>query len=153
MLTQIVLGAALVGLTAIVQAIFMLGGFRALQALRTHERRFSHRHATLIIVLFVLFMFIAMVCEVLVWAIAYEWVGAVQRFDDALYVSVGSFTTIGFADVPIAREWRLLVALEGMDGMIMFGWATALVIAAIQHFAVWPRVRPKGAAAITYTDQ
>jgi hypothetical protein len=25
--------------------------------------------------------------------------------------------------------------------MIIFGWATALVIAAIQHFDVWPELR------------
>lgn len=138
MLNQIAIGALLVGLTSIVQAVFMIGGFRALQALRTHERSFGHHHASLIIVLFVLFMFLAMIVDVALWAWTYRWLDAVRDAEAALYVSLGSFTTIGFADVHIAPEWRLLVAVEGVNGMIIFGWATALVIAAIQHFDVWP---------------
>jgi hypothetical protein len=143
MLNEIIVGAALVAITAIVQAVFMLSGFRALQALRTHERRFSHHHATLIIVLFVLFMFLAMVVEMSIWAAVYYGVGAIEGFEDALYISVGSFTTIGYGDVAVAPEWRLLVAFEGANGMIIFGWATALVIAAVQHFDVWPQGRQR----------
>jgi hypothetical protein len=143
MFDQIIIGAALVGITSVVQAAFMLSGFRALQALRTHERRFSHHHATLIIVLFVLFMFLAMIVEVVIWAAVYRWIGAIGSFSDALYISTGSFTTIGIGhgEVAIAPRWRLLVAFEGVNGMIIFGWATALVIAAIQHFDVWPELR------------
>ena len=138
MLTQIAVGALLVCVTALVQAAFMLIGFRALQALRTRERSFSQHHATLIIMLFVLFMFFAMIVEVAIWAATYRWLEAVPEIEDALYVSLGSFTTIGFADVQIAEQWRVLVAIEGVNGMIIFGWATGLVIAAIQHFDVWP---------------
>jgi hypothetical protein len=138
MLTQIAVCAVLVALTAIIQAVFMLSGFRGLQSLRTHERHFSHHHATLIITLFVLYMFLAMVVEMFIWAGVYYGVGAIADFEDALYISIGSFTTIGHADVPIAPEWRLLIAFEGANGMIIFGWATALVIGAIRHFDVWP---------------
>jgi hypothetical protein len=138
MLTQLLIGAALVGVTSIVQAAFMLVGFRALQALRTRERTFSHQHATLIIVLFVLHMFVAMIVDVAIWAAMYRWLDTVSTTEAALYVSLGSFTTIGYADVQVAEHWRLLVAVEGVNGMIIFGWATALVIAAIQHFDVWP---------------
>jgi ion channel len=142
MFDQIIIGAALVGITSVVQAAFMLSGFRALQALRTHERRFTHHHATLIIVLFVLYMFVAMVVEVVIWAAVYRWIGAIGSFSDALYISTGSFTTIGHTgEVAIAPRWRLLVAFEGVNGMIIFGWATALVVAAIQHFDVWPELR------------
>jgi hypothetical protein len=141
MLTQIVVGAFLVFLTSLIQAAFMLSGFRALQALRTHERSFSHHHATLVIVLFVLYMFLAMIVEAAIWAATYRWLGAVRDTEAALYVSLGSFTTIGFTDLHIAEQWRLLVAIEGVNGMIIFGWATALIVAAIQHFDVWPHAR------------
>ncbi|HEY0337989.1 MAG TPA: ion channel [Burkholderiales bacterium] len=142
MFDQLIIGAALVGITSVVQAAFMLSGFRALQALRAHERRFSHQHATLIIVIFVLYMFVAMIVEVVIWAAVLRWVGATRTFSDALYISTGSFTTIGHTgEVAIALRWRLLVAFEGVNGMIIFGWATALVVAAIQHFDVWPQLR------------
>ena len=138
MLDQIFVGAALVGVSAIVQAVFMFGGFHALQAMRVHERQFARHHATAIIMLFVMFMFMAIIVEVWIWAAAYYWLGAIGTFSDALYVSTDSFTTIGQNTVPVASDWRLLVAFEGGAGMIIFGWATALLIAAIQHFDVWP---------------
>ena len=137
MLTQILVGAALVGITAIVQAGFMLAGLRLLQSLRTHERNFSHHHATLIIVTFVVSMFFAMVIDMAIWASVYRAVDAVGTFEEALFVSAGSFTTIGYGDVLIDKNWRLLVGIEGANGMIIFGWATALVVAAIQHFYDW----------------
>ena len=141
MLTQIALGIALVGVTAFVQALVMLSGFRALEALRVRERDFSTHHATFIIILFVLFIFLAMFVETMIWAWAFLHVEAVSNFETALFVSIGSFTTIGYHDGQVVADWRLLVVFEGMCGMLIFGWATALVIAAIQHFDVWPAPR------------
>jgi nucleoside recognition membrane protein YjiH len=92
-------------------------------------------------VVFVLFMFLAMIVQVVIWAAVYRWVGAMSSFSDALYISTASFTTIGHSEVAIPQDWRLLVVFEGINGMIIFGWATALVIAAIQHFDVWPELR------------
>jgi hypothetical protein len=149
MLTQIAVGGVLVFVTAIVQAAFMLSGFRRLHALRTHERSFSRHHATLVIVLFVLYMFLAMIVEAAIWAATYRWLGAVTDTEAAIYVSLGSFTTIGFTDVQVTQQWRLLVAIEGVNGMIIFGWATALIIAAIQHFDVWPHARTAPSKALS----
>ena len=137
MVVQIIVGAVLVGVTAIVQAAFMLATLRMLQALRTHEREFSHHHATFIIVMFVVAMFLAMVIDMAIWASVYRAVDAVATFEEALFVSAGSFTTIGYGDVLIETSWRLLVGIEGANGMIIFGWATALIVAAIQHFYDW----------------
>ena len=140
MLNQMILAAVLMAITAIVQAVFMLTGFRGFQALKARKRSFSHHHATFLVVVFVMHMFAAMMFEIVIWAAVYQWSGAIGGFSDALYVSASSFTTIGYGNVDIAREWRLLVALEGATGMIVFGWATALIIAAIQHFELWPEL-------------
>lgn len=137
MLNQILIGAALLGATAVVQAVFMLAGLRALEKLRTSERDFEHHHATLIIVSFVLFMFLAVVIDVWLWAAVYYFLGAITTIEEALYFSTASFTTIGYGDVVLGREWRLLSSFEGANGMIIFGWITALVIAAVQRFYSW----------------
>lgn len=137
LLHQIILGAGLVGTTVVIQAGFMLIGLSGMEKLRTHERTFAHHHATLIIVLFVLFMFLAVIADVWVWAAVYMIIGAIPTFEEALYFSTVSFTTIGYGDVVLGREWRLLAAFEGANGMIIFGWTTALVIAVIQRFYNW----------------
>lgn len=137
LLHQIVLGAGLVGLTVVVQAGFMLVGLRGMEKLRTHERTFTHQHATLIIVLFVLFMFLAVIVDVWLWAAVYMIIDAIPALEDALYFSTVSFTTIGYGDIVLGKEWRLLASFEGANGMIIFGWTTALVIAVIQRFYNW----------------
>jgi hypothetical protein len=138
-LTQIGVGLALVGATALIQALVMLSGFGALGVLRAPERGFGRHHTTIIVIVFVLYMFVAMAVEMAVWAWAFLRVEAVPDFETALFVSIGSFTTIGYRDAQVAPGWRLLVHLEGACGMLIFGWATALVIAAIQHLHVWPQ--------------
>ena len=137
LLHQIVIGAGLVGLTVIIQAMFMLVGLRGIETLRTHERKFTHQHATLIIVLFVLFMFFAVVMDVWLWAAVYLTIGAVASFEESLYFSTTTFTTLGYGDVVLGREWRLLASFEAANGLIIFGWMTALVIAVIQRFYNW----------------
>jgi hypothetical protein len=39
--------------------------------------------------------------------------------------------------VVLGREWRLLASFEAANGLIIFGWMTALVIAVIQRFYNW----------------
>lgn len=134
---QIVLGAGLVGLTVIIQAAFMLAGLRGIENLRTHERKFTHQHATLIIVLFVLFMFVAVIIDVWIWAAVYLATGAMASLEEALYFSTTNFTTLGYGDVVLGKDWRLLASFEAANGLIIFGWMTALVIAVIQRFYNW----------------
>jgi hypothetical protein len=148
MLVQLLVGLALVGASAIVQAFFMMSGFTGLQALRPPHRDLSPRRATVLIVLFVLYMFLAMLVQIGIWAAAYVWLGALSTFEEALYVSSGSFTTIGYGADPLPFEWRLLVGIEGANGMLVLGWAAAIVVAAIQHLHVWPEPRkPRGDAS------
>lgn len=136
-LHQIALGAGLVGATVVVQAAFMLLGLRVMEGLRTHERKFTHRHATLIIVLFVLVMFLAVVIDVWLWAAVYMTVGAISTLEEALYFSTTNFTTLGYGDVVLGKDWRLLASFEAANGLIIFGWIAALVVAVIQRFYRW----------------
>ncbi len=81
----------------------------------------------------VILMFVASVLEVLVWAITYLSLNAIQDFELALYFSMVTFTTLGYGDVVLAEDWRLLGSFEAANGIIMFGWTTAIVIAAVQR--------------------
>jgi len=72
--------------------------------------------------------------EIWGWALAYVWLGAVAQFGDALYLSTAMFSTIGYGETPIVPAWRLITALEGINGFLMIGWSTAyLVAAATRH--------------------
>ena len=44
-----------------------------------------------------------------------------------------TLTTLGYGDIVLTEQWRLLAAIEAANGIIMFGWSTALVIAVVQR--------------------
>ena len=81
----------------------------------------------------VLLMSLAGYLESMLWAGFYWGVGALAEFREALYFSLVTFTTLGYGDVTLDDEWRLLAAFEAANGIIMFGWTTAIIVAAVQR--------------------
>ncbi len=82
----------------------------------------------------VLIMVGASLIESLFWAITYIFLGAIEYFEEALYFSIVTFTTLGYGDVTLSETYRLLASLEAANGIIIFGWSTAIIIAAVQRF-------------------
>lgn len=66
--------------------------------------------------------------EIWSFAFLYDYVGALCNFREALYFSTISYATIGYSDAPIAEEWRMVAALEGILGVILLGWSTAFFV-------------------------
>ena len=89
---------------------------------------------SLVVGLLVLIMFLATLVEAGVWAVTYLGIGAVSEFEKALYFSTVTYTTLGYGDVVLNERWRLLSAVQAANGIIMFGWTTALIIVAIRRF-------------------
>lgn len=88
----------------------------------------------LLISIIVIIMWFASFIEAVAWASTYLYLGAIQGFEEALYFSIVSFTTLGYGDVLLADEFRLLGSLEAANGIIIFGWSTAIIMAVVQKF-------------------
>jgi hypothetical protein len=71
--------------------------------------------------------------EIWLYAVAYIAIGALPDLETALYFSTTSFTTIGYGDVVLDRQWRLFGAIEGANGLLLFGWSTASLFAVISR--------------------
>jgi len=74
--------------------------------------------------------------EASAWALLYVYVGASPDFSDAMLYSLGAITSYGHAPELLAPEWRLVGAIEAVNGLILFGLTTAFFFAAIQN--AWP---------------
>ena len=71
--------------------------------------------------------------EVLVWALAYAIVDAVPVGADLVYFALVNYTTLGYGDItPIAR-WRLLGPMTAMNGVLLFGWSTAVIFQVLRR--------------------
>lgn len=66
--------------------------------------------------------------EVWLFAFLYDYLRALPTFQDALYFSTISYSTIGYNDASIAEDWRMIAALEGKLGVILLGWSTAFLV-------------------------
>lgn len=63
--------------------------------------------------------------EIWLFALAYTALGAIPQFEPALYFSTISYSTVGYNDLHIAAQWRLLGAFESLLGIFLLGWSTA----------------------------
>ncbi len=82
---------------------------------------------------------IVMVClhliEILLWALAYVLVagGELASFEAAVYFSAVTFTTLGYGDITLSSDWRLLSGFEAINGIVLVGWTTAFLFAVLQR--------------------
>ena len=81
----------------------------------------------------ILVMFVLALLEALTWASVYLVLGALKGMEQALYFSLVTFTTLGYGEIVLDERWRLLASFEAANGIIMFGWSTAIVIAVVQR--------------------
>ena len=80
--------------------------------------------------------------EMAVWAAAYTVAGVFPDFETSLYYSLKSYTTVGYGDVLPAPTWRLLGPIEAAVGILMLGWSTSIIVAAVQR--IYNNSRPPG---------
>ena len=59
------------------------------------------------------------------WPLLYPVFDAVRNLEEAAYFFMETFTTLGYGH-------RLLSTFEAANGLLMFGWPTALVLAAVR---------------------
>jgi voltage-gated potassium channel len=69
--------------------------------------------------------------ESIVWALFLVLVGALPDLETAAYFSLTSYTTVGYGDVTLPERWRLLGPIEAAVGILMLGWSTGILVAAI----------------------
>ena len=87
-----------------------------------HMRLFVHLSSALGI------LFLGIVVQMAAWAAAWRMLGEFSGFEEALYFSGVTFTSLGYGDIVIRSENRILAPLEATTGLIMFAVLTAVFI-------------------------
>jgi hypothetical protein len=75
----------------------------------------------------VLVLMLAHTCEIAVWSLSYVVVGAAPEGSDILYFAFVNYTTLGYGDVTPVKAWQLVGPMAAMNGILMFGWSTAVL--------------------------
>jgi hypothetical protein len=65
--------------------------------------------------------------EVAMWALGYLIFDAAPENTDVMYFAFVNYTTLGYGDVLPVQPWRLLGPITAMNGVLLFGWSTAVI--------------------------
>ena len=132
MLLDILITIFIVTVTVVIHTFGMMIAIRIIRKQSASQLTFQ-RSRSVQLVGVVLVMFFISIVEVLLWAATYLWVNIIESFEEAFYFSMVTFTTLGYGDIVLKGTWRLLASFEAAIGIIMFGWTTAIVFAAVQN--------------------
>ena len=141
MLRQLLVGAAVsvcnIAIHGLVMATVVEMSSRIAGA--KHTVRQSQRLTTLMIatasIATVPVLMAAHFSEVMVWSLAYAIVGATPAGADPVYFAFVNYTTLGYGDVIPVERWRLLGPTTAMNGVLLFGWSTAVIFEVLRRTA------------------
>jgi len=137
MFLELVLATVMVCLTVAIHG----AGLHALaKLLRLEAREEAHEHINALslrgfsaTLLAILGLFALHGIEIWLYAFLYLGLGAVGGLRDAVYFSTITYGAIGYSDAVMAERWRLVSAIEGINGIILIGWSTAFFMTVVSR--------------------
>ena len=139
MLRQVLVGAA-VSLCNIAIHAFLMAA--VMWAARTAVAMTTSRQSLQVIAVMIAtvsFLMAAHFGEILLWSLAYALVGAAPEGTDLVYFAFVNYTTLGYGDVIPMERWHLLGPMTAMNGVLLFGWSTAVIFEVLRRTLMTPQ--------------
>lgn len=133
MLKQLFVGGLASLCNIAIHALVMTAVIRVARAAGQRYRRERLPSLVWVMAATILVLMAAHSAEVGVWGIAYGLVGASPDETSRFYFAFVNYTTLGYGDVLPVKEWRLLGPITAMNGILLFGWSTAVIFEVLQR--------------------
>lgn len=137
MLTELLIATAMVLATVFIHAVGLLLLGRLTRYERLEERKLAIKPLSLAAVgltmSVVLGLFTLHALEIWLYAALYLQLGALDTLREAVYFSTQTYAAIGFGNDALDPEWRLVAAIEGVNGVILLGWSTAFFVTGMRR--------------------
>ncbi len=75
-----------------------------------------------------LFLLAAHGAEMFAWAKLFLYIDAFETLEEAVYFAAVCYTTLGFGDLLMPEEWRVLAGALAANGMLLFGLSAAFLL-------------------------
>jgi hypothetical protein len=134
MVVQIMIGTGVIFLSVLFGGLGVLAvetGF-----VRSHKwlMREPHGPKLLIFMCAIALLILSIITAgVWIWALTFWLLGLFATLEEAVYFALVSYTTLGFGDILLEREWRLLSGMAAANGLLNFGLLTAVMVEALRH--------------------
>ena len=133
MILSIIFGLIAIGITVVIQGYGTMYWIKKFDRYHLDSNLDSLRKKSLqLIISTAIFLIFLHLIQTALWAIMYMALPGITEFDSfekALYFSMVTFTTLGYGEITIASDNRILSGLEAINGIILIGWSTAFMFA------------------------
>jgi len=138
MLAELAIATLMVLLTVVIHGagLLALGRLMEWRERSTGQSRVSpiSIEGAIVAVLSALGLLVLHGVEIWLYAFVYGGIGAIATLREAVYFSTIAYASIGFSDAAMAPEWKLLGALEGINGALLLGWSVAFFVTLMTRF-------------------
>ena len=131
---QLVASAGLALLAIVIHSVGLIEVSRRLHLRREElrDREFDYS-AILLMAGLGLILFTLHIVEILLFALFYLKIGAVEGVESAFHHSASAYATLGTGQDPFAESWRLVMSIEALTGFILIGWSTAFMVSTVNR--------------------
>jgi chromate transport protein ChrA len=133
MLRQLLVGSIVSLVNIAIHAIVMTTVVNTARRVLTWQRRRPRMWLTFIMVATVGVLLVAHIAEVITWSLTYTILGVAPPETDVFYFAFVNYTTLGYGDIVPVERWRLLGPLTAMNGVLLFGWSTAVIFEVLRQ--------------------
>lgn len=127
MTLQFLLGGLVGVINIMIHALVTVGAIGIARSAGLRHTVWPRFHLMAVMVATATALMVAHTLEAFVWALAYAIVGAAPEGSDLLYFAFVNYTTLGYGDITPVQAWRLTGPMTAMNGILMFGWSTAVL--------------------------
>jgi len=127
MLDQLLVGTAVSICNITIHSLLMTAVVSVSRSTSTMRAAHPSLLLTCVMIATALVLMAAHTCEVIVWALAYRIVDAAPAGSGLIYFAFVNYTTLGYGDVLPKADWQLLGPMTAMNGVLLFGWSTAVI--------------------------
>ena len=71
--------------------------------------------------------------QITLWGALFLALGEFTEFYEAIYHSGVNFASLGYGDIVMSKDWKLLGPLEAVNGVLMVGMSGAALVAVLQQ--------------------
>ena len=129
---RILIACVLVVVTVTIHAVGFSLLLRAL--MRSHALTTTgFWQATWLVIGLTSWLLLIHLAEIAVWGMCYFWLGCFSDVESAHYFSGVTYTTVGYGDLVLPNQWRVLAPIEALTGLLMCGLSTGLFFAVVSR--------------------
>ncbi len=134
MIIQIALGAGLLLASILIAGVSFWAMEVAILRFRPWLMRAPHAPKLLAVLLIAaIWILVQLTVGVWLWALTFFTLDIFVTLEEAVYFALVVFTTLGFGDILLPVEWRLLGGMASLNGLLNIGLVTAVLVETVRQ--------------------